>query len=119
MFIYLLLAFIVPNSVPIFSDVKFSYLALLQDKNITCVLPANACCTVFLAGDHVNNVSYFPFMSIKKVVCILREDYYVIIWLIVTCTIARQKYHVRFTGKCMLYSVCQLPPNSPFFSFLK
>ena len=38
---------------------------------------------VLLAGDHVNNVSYFPFMSIKKVVCVLREDYYVIIWLIV------------------------------------
>jgi hypothetical protein len=39
-----------------------------------------------LAADHVNNVSYFPFMSIKKVipyVCVLREGYYVIIWLIV------------------------------------
>ena len=34
----------------------------------------------------VNNVSYFPFMSIKKVAsycCVLREGYYVIIWLIV------------------------------------
>jgi hypothetical protein len=30
------------------------------------------------------------------------------------------KNHVRFTGKCMLYSLCQLPtPNSPCFSFLK
>jgi purine-cytosine permease-like protein len=41
---------------------------------------------VLLANDHVNNVSYFPFMSIKKVVpyfCVLREGYYVIIWLIV------------------------------------
>jgi hypothetical protein len=41
---------------------------------------------VLLADDHVNNVSYFPFMSIKKVVpyfCVLREDYYVIIWPIV------------------------------------
>jgi hypothetical protein len=40
---------------------------------------------VLLANDHVNNVSYFPFMSIKKVVpyfCVLREGY-VIIWLIV------------------------------------
>jgi hypothetical protein len=40
----------------------------------------------FLADDHVNNVSYFPFMSIKKVIpyfCVLREGYYVIIWLIV------------------------------------
>jgi hypothetical protein len=41
---------------------------------------------VLLADDHVNNVSYFPFMSIKKVIlyfCVLRECYYVIIWLIV------------------------------------
>ena len=41
---------------------------------------------VLLADDHVNNVSYFPFMSIKKVVpyfCVLHEGYYVIIWLIV------------------------------------
>jgi hypothetical protein len=47
--------------VPIFSHVRFSYLALVQDK----------------------------------------------------------KNHVRFTGKCMLYSLCQLPPNSPCFTFLK
>ena len=41
---------------------------------------------VLLADDHVNNVSYFPFMSIEIVVpyfCVLREGYYVIIWLIV------------------------------------
>ena len=41
---------------------------------------------VLLADDHVNNVKYFPFMSIKKVIpyfCVLREGYYVIIWLIV------------------------------------
>ena len=41
---------------------------------------------VLLADDHINNVSYFPFMSIKKVIlhfCVLREGYYVIIWLIV------------------------------------
>ena len=35
-----------------------------------------------LADDHVNNVSYFPFMSIKTYFCVLREGYYVIIWLI-------------------------------------
>jgi hypothetical protein len=34
--------------VPIFSDVSFSYLALVQDKKITCVLQANACCTVYV-----------------------------------------------------------------------
>jgi hypothetical protein len=41
---------------------------------------------VLLADDNVNNVSYFPFMSIKKVfryLCVLRESYYVKIWLIV------------------------------------
>jgi hypothetical protein len=41
---------------------------------------------VLLADDHVNSVSYFSFMSIKKVVpyfCVLREGYYVMIWLIV------------------------------------
>ena len=41
---------------------------------------------VLLAEYHVNNVNYFPFMSIKKVIpcfCVLREGYYVIIWLIV------------------------------------
>jgi hypothetical protein len=42
---------------------------------------------VLLADNHVNNVSYF----------------------------ARQKNHVRFTGKCMLYSLCQ---PSPQFSML-
>jgi hypothetical protein len=114
----------------LFLVVRFSYLALVQGKKITCVLPANACCIVYvtitftqytkirnyffwltwrgnnshclhdrlfpclallpvfdfiphfyqlflvsclfvdscvlLADDHVNNVSYFPFMSIKK-----------------------------------------------------
>jgi hypothetical protein len=34
--------------VPIFSHVRFSYLALVQDKKIACVLPANACCTVYV-----------------------------------------------------------------------
>ena len=34
--------------VPIFSDVRFSYLALVQDKKITCVLPSNAYCTVYV-----------------------------------------------------------------------
>ena len=41
---------------------------------------------VLLTDDHVNNMSYFPFMSIKKLVpyfCVLREGYFVIIWLIV------------------------------------
>jgi hypothetical protein len=34
--------------VPIFSNVRFSYLALVQDKKIMCVLLANACCTVYV-----------------------------------------------------------------------
>ena len=32
----------------IFSYVRFSYLALVQDKKITCVFPKNACCTVYV-----------------------------------------------------------------------
>jgi hypothetical protein len=61
---------------------------------------------VLLADDHVNNVSYFPFMSIKKVVsyfCVLREGYYVIIWLIV-------KYNciVKFIKKdCSSWYTCK------------
>ena len=49
----------------------------------SCVLFASY---VLLADDHVNNVSYFPFMSIKNVIpyfCVLCEGYYVIIWPIV------------------------------------
>jgi hypothetical protein len=34
--------------VPISSHVRFSYLALVQDKNITRVLAANAWCTVYV-----------------------------------------------------------------------
>ena len=34
--------------VPIFSHVRLSYLALVQDKKITCILPANACCTLYV-----------------------------------------------------------------------
>jgi hypothetical protein len=30
-----------------------------------------------------------------------------------SCTSARQKNHVRFTGKCMLCSLCQLPSPPP------
>jgi hypothetical protein len=63
---------------------------------------------VLLADDHVNNVSYFSFMSIKKVVsyfCVLRA-----------CTSARKKNHVRFTGKCMLYSYVN-PPILHAFPF--
>ena len=50
-------------------------------------LTFNSCFSfVFVCKLHVNNVSYFPFMSIKKEIpyfCVLCEDYYVIIWLIV------------------------------------
>ena len=31
--------------------------------------------------------------------------------IFLSCTSARQNNHVRFTGKCMLYSLCQLPPE--------
>jgi hypothetical protein len=31
--------------------------------------------------------------------------------IFLSCTSTRQKNHVRFTGKCMLYCLCQLPPE--------
>ena len=58
--------------VPTFSDVRFSYLALVQDKKITCVLPANACCTVYVNCPpqfsmlflfRINNSLYISFQS--------------------------------------------------------
>jgi hypothetical protein len=60
---------------PVFDFISHFYHLFL----VSCLFDIN----VLLADDHVNNVSYFPFMSIKKVVCVLREGYYIIIWLIV------------------------------------
>jgi hypothetical protein len=51
--------------VPIFSDVRFTYLALVQDTKITCVLPANACCTVY-----VNCPPEFSMLFLFKIYCI-------------------------------------------------
>jgi hypothetical protein len=62
----------------LFAGVWF-YFSLYHLFLVSCLFDIN----VLLADDHVNNVSYFPFMSIKKVVCVLREGYYIIIWLIV------------------------------------
>jgi hypothetical protein len=39
-------------------ELSVSYYALVQDKKITCVLPANACCTVY-----VNNSPCFSFLK--------------------------------------------------------
>ena len=60
---------------PVFDFISHFYQLFL----VSCLFDSY----VLLADDHVNNVSYFPFMSIKKVFCVLREGYYVIIWLIV------------------------------------
>ena len=49
--------------VPIFSDVVFSYLALVQDKNIKCVLQANTCCTVYVNCSPPPNYSSFSFLK--------------------------------------------------------
>jgi hypothetical protein len=58
--------------VPIFSDVRFFYLALVRDKKIVCVLPANACCTVYVNCPpqfsmlflfEINNSLYISFQS--------------------------------------------------------
>ena len=66
---------------------------------------------VLLADDHVNNVRYFPFMSIKKVIpyfCVLREGYYVIIWLIVR---DRRKMRQFFSNEVSF--IWLRPPTHP------
>jgi hypothetical protein len=60
-------------------------------------------------------------MSIKKVVpyfCVLRERYISYLYGQDKSS-ARQKNHVRFTGKCMLYSLCQLILHAFPFQNLK
>jgi hypothetical protein len=55
---------------------------------------------VHLANDHGNNVSYFPFMSIKKIVpyfCVLREGYYAIIWLIVRICVCIEDWKLIYS----------------------
>ena len=61
-FLFLLFSFLShfwDRPVPIFSDVRFSYPALVQDKKITCVLTANACCTVSVNYPPI--IHAFPF----------------------------------------------------------
>ena len=41
----------------------------------------------------------------------LTSSYFQRCEIFLSCTSARQNNHVRFTGKCMLYSLCQLPPE--------
>ena len=41
--------------VPIFSDARFSYLALVQDKKITCVLPAKHAVQFMSTAPHPNS----------------------------------------------------------------
>jgi hypothetical protein len=67
--------FTVLHFLPVFDFIPHFYQLFL----VSCLFNSY----VHLADDHVNNVSYFSFMSIKKVFCVLREGYYVIIWLIV------------------------------------
>jgi hypothetical protein len=67
--------FPVLHFLPVFDFISYFYQLVL----VSCLFDSY----VLLADDHVNNVTYFPFMSIKKVFCVLREGYYVIIWLIV------------------------------------
>ena len=67
--------FPVLHFLPVFDFISHFYQLFL----VSCLFDSY----VLLADDHVNNVSYFPFMSITKKNCVLREGYYVIIWLIV------------------------------------
>jgi hypothetical protein len=61
---------------------------------------------VLLADNHVNNVSYFPFTSFKKVipyVCVLLEGYYVITWLIVRIRQLVISSLLNVESNCTLY----------------
>jgi hypothetical protein len=54
---------------------------------------------------HVNNASYFPFMSFKRVVryfVVLREGYYVIIWLIVRICVSIKDSKRIYSGLFIL-----------------
>ena len=48
------------------SLVRISYLALVQDKQITCVLPANACCTVYVNCSPPPNYLCFSLFKINN-----------------------------------------------------
>jgi hypothetical protein len=63
--------FPVLHCLPVFDFIPYFYQLFL----VSCLFDSY----VLLADDHVNNVTYFPFMSIKKVFCVLREGYYLII----------------------------------------
>ena len=66
----------------------------------------------------------WPFLSVSmdSPFSLLRQisSYFQRCEIFLSCTNARQKNHVRFTGKCMLYSLCQLatPPYQFSMPFL-
>jgi hypothetical protein len=71
--VYCVISHFWDRPVPNFSDVRFSYLALVQDKKIMCVLPANACCTVMSTPQFsmlflfkINNLLTFSRRSCKQ-----------------------------------------------------
>ena len=61
---------------------------------------------VLLADDHVNNVSYFPFMLMKKGFCVLHEGYYVIIWLIVRICVFIKDWKLIYSELFILKRKC-------------
>jgi hypothetical protein len=76
--------------VPIFSDVRFSYLALVQDKKIMCVLPANACCTVTPAKVQdreilPSGIGDFPFLHFLPVFDFITHFYQLFLVCVCLC----------------------------------
>ena len=57
-------------------------------------------------GVHVHRILIFSLLRQTR-------SYFQRCEIFLSCTSARQKNHVRFTGKCMLYSLCQLPTHPP------
>ena len=88
-----------------------------------CVLCLNSCGSSFdlsCNNDLVGQVSFCQFVvsNFQCVFSLLRQtsSYFQQCAIFLSCTHQfkirkSQRNHVRFTGKCMLYSLCQLPPE--------
>ena len=96
-----------PNILKLIVRVRIYHILIyIQEKNLDLI-------TGFL------RILFWTFIKVKRTIyfSLLRQtsSYFQRCEIFLFCTSARQKNHVRFTGKCMLYSLCRL---SPQFSML-
>ena len=99
-------------------DVDVDVMQMLVRFIDLCVLCLNSCGSSFdlsCNNDLVGQVSFCQFVvsNFKCVFSLLIQtsSYFQRCAIFLSCTSSRQRNHVRFTGKCMLYSLCQLPPE--------